>query len=419
MENLEKIVISLLIGLCGDNEPKYNEIMSQINSDHFRDPVHKKIINRFYKAGKASLSEIDENILPFLEATEYVAHALLNDIQVSHIDAYITKLTDEYKNFSMMELSQALDKKPSSEDALAMLEFTRQKLEFCVKEETDDSLNSLLPLLDIEEAEKFSTGYTSFDNAFNGGYEKGRVYVIAGRPGGGKTTLLENLAFKTANRGLKTRFITLEMTKAQVVKDIFTRALIGKSSIRNDRRALIETEPYKNLRENLQITNGTNTIGKISAVATDDDIIMIDQLSFMKTNRKTETRSLEVSSIMHEVKEYALSHNKIVLIAAQINRSGDAITGQKPQLVHLKESGGIEEAADVCVLMHNDEESQTVHVNIAKNRCGQITGFHMRADFGSKCFLDCTTPEHVAPNHNRQSLDYLDDNKSTKRNDIC
>jgi replicative DNA helicase len=307
---------------------------------------------------------------------------------------YIEDLKNYYKEVVVDRMKQSLTANHTPEDIENIL--TAYKERITDKRTEIKTFGELIPLLDEKDAVTYPTGFKPLDKCLKGGYEKGRLYIVAARPGVGKTTMLENMAYNAATSGLKTCFVTLEMTCAQVMRDLTRRACIGKSTHKYDHSELIKNECYKSLHDNLSIAPDCNDIASISSVTKNSDIILVDQLSFLKTHSKTERRDLEVSAIVHELKTYALKENKIICLAVQIGRSGDSAHGGTPQLINLKESGGIEEAADVCLLMHKDEESQDLHVNVAKNRQGYQSGFYIAPDYANKYFTDVTTPDDFA-----------------------
>ena len=198
-----------------------------------------------------------------------------------------------------------------------------------------------------------------------------------------------NLGLHFAKDGLNTVLLTLEMPEEHMVKNFAT--LLTSSQIFATDELMIEdakTNPsYQKVNQHMAITERGNKTTTIKSICEHFDVILIDQLSFMRTQAKTDTRAQEVSAIVHELKEYAVQHNKVVLLASQINREGANHKTEVPQLHHLKESGGVEETSDVVFLMHIDEEENVLHCNIAKNRTGAKKVHYMRPHF-SKCRID-------------------------------
>jgi archaellum biogenesis ATPase FlaH len=400
--NIEKIFLSRLITV--ENPISY---MHNMTSDMFYNSECSNIFNFLKEKEGASKDLIFQAAIEDqieLSLAQEIIEYLNEDGAEGGLPYWKSQIVARHNKMIMSKGLSMIHDNMDIDDICGVIETVKKSIITSDKKRVAKSFGELLPLLDEAEASKYSTGYEDLDKPLKGGYEKGRLYVVAARPGVGKTTMLENLAYNAAVTGLKTCFITLEMTCAQVVRDFTRRACVGKSTMKFDHRELIKGKEHKALQDNLTIAPDCNEVASISHAGKESDIILVDQLSFLKTRSKTESRALEVSAIVHELKTYALRENKIVCLAVQINRSGDSSHGATPQLINLKESGGIEEAADVCLLMHKDELDLTLNVNVAKNRQGYTTTFCMNADYANKCFMPVSTPERMAPNHEPYNL---------------
>jgi replicative DNA helicase len=386
----EKLVLSCLIQLGFDesNLEDLKEYTKQLNTDLFIYHKHSKIfaeVNKSIESGQTvDLLDLDNkfpesgitNLTAFVDLTSFASTA--------HLNHYIKSLIVEYKKHEFKKLGEALvSDKETSEDKLALMEFSKDK--FIIGEE----VMAIKPVIDLYDkctqiTEKHPCSYQQLDTILGGGFERKRLYTIAARTGCGKSTMLLNLAHNFAQNNLKAVFLTLEMPEEHTVRSFAIR-LTYKTNTKNDIELMNEakTNPsYQAINQNLSITELGNNIESIKQLCSDFDVVLIDQLSFMRTNKKTETRSQEVSTIVHDLKEYAVKHNKIVLLAAQINREGANHKGETPQLHHLKESGGVEESSDVVLLMHIDSDKPDIlNVNVAKNRTGEKKMLHMKANF--------------------------------------
>lgn len=242
---LEMIVISLLI----KEESEIDSALAILNEDHFYFPVHKSIISTIKASGKVSHTLIENALVkdghptPTSETIKYIR--ISDDYMPTDLGHYVERLIEKYKKTESEKLVEFINESEDMDEVRAMIELTQEKLNTSVVVDKVKNFGELLPLLQEEEKSKAPCGYPSLDEMLKGGFEKGRLYVVAARPGVGKTTMLENIAFKFANRENKTCFITLEMTMGQVVKDITRKACAGKSTVTYDHGELIQRDVYK------------------------------------------------------------------------------------------------------------------------------------------------------------------------------
>ena len=241
------------------------------------------------------------------------------------------------------------------------------------------------------------TGYTPLDD-FTGGLKKGEMFVLAARPSIGKTTLGLNIISNVAIKGEKRRpvaFFSLEMTDSQIARRLLcTEAGIPESvfwnGTFNDSDMVKLTTAAANIRTaNLFIDpTGGLTISELRANARrlknehDIQLIVIDYLQLMHADSRLDGRQQEVAEISGGIKKLAKDLQIPILVLAQLNREIDknASANARPKLAHLRESGAIEQDADiVCFLHRNRDDSKNLAEGasteaewiIEKNRNGQ------------------------------------------------
>lgn len=210
------------------------------------------------------------------------------------------------------------------------------------------------------------TGYTALD-AMTSGFQKGDLIVIAGRPSMGKTAVALSLLSNASRQGYSIGFFSLEMAAEQLT----LRLLSSESEIahHNIRNATITSEEWIKL---------TGTAAKLAEakIFIDDtamldimslrakarklkaahglDLLVIDYLQLLHSTKKHENRHQEVSEISRALKALAKELEVPVIALAQLSRAVDSRMDKRPMLSDLRESGAIEQDADVIAFLYRD-----------------------------------------------------------------
>ena len=243
------------------------------------------------------------------------------------------------------------------------------------------------------------TGLLGLDNLLNGGFHAPDLIVLGGRPSMGKTQFAIHFALEAARKGRPVFFASIEMTAAQLVGRVLG-AQVDPINLRNhtlhqDDRAFLER--YRRENEHLPITIAdSERIRHLAAIKSAArrlkrmgkmDMLIIDYLQLIKTDRKFEKRYLEVGYITGELKALAKELQVPVLLLAQLSRPQKGNERQKPQMEDLRESGDIEQDADIILFPHRPSVYDPLAVDgqgyswrnrgkiiVAKNREGQRGG---------------------------------------------
>lgn len=243
------------------------------------------------------------------------------------------------------------------------------------------------------------TGFRHFDQIF-GGWKGGQFIVAAARPSVGKSALAMNIALNAAKATIPTAVFTLEMSGCE----LGTRMLCGESrtgmdAIRSGELTKGDLMPMGNASASLEsipmyideesAISITSLRAKARKMKKSHDIgfIVIDYLQLMRseTRRAQNNRQVEISEISAGLKELAKDLNIPILALAQLNRDIEKRKDGRPQLSDLRESGSIEQDADIVLLMHRDKKEQVedTFILIAKNR-GGVSGDIVRLSFDGK-----------------------------------
>jgi replicative DNA helicase len=210
-------------------------------------------------------------------------------------------------------------------------------------------------------------GFTDLDE-ITGGFQPGDFIIIAGRPSMGKTALALNIAENMAMRGDAVGIFSLEMSKHQLVE----RLLASRSGLELHRlrRMMLGTEHYSRLFAacgDLQDAPvfvddmASSTLLQIRARARRMVVkhavkaIFVDYIQLITVGGRVESRQLEVSEISRGLKALARELNLPVICMSQLNRAPEQREGHRPRLSDLRESGSLEQDADVVALLHRED----------------------------------------------------------------
>ena len=208
-------------------------------------------------------------------------------------------------------------------------------------------------------------------NMLTHGFQKGELIILAARPGVGKTALSLNLAFNAAKMGFPVAYFSLEMPAKTLFKRLisadanvqFDSLLTGYGISQNVRlnlqqscEALAKTKIFIDDTSGVQLGDLVAKCRKLKKEQPDLGLIVVDYIGLVNTNLKVknESRQLEVQMISQTLKKMALELMVPVLGVAQLNRNVES-RGGEPQLSDLRESGSIEQDADIVLMLHENK----------------------------------------------------------------
>jgi len=233
-----------------------------------------------------------------------------------------------------------------------------------------------------------STNFSSLDNYLMG-LGAGNLVLIAARPGMGKTAFALNIAENIGVKDNKTIAVfSLEMS----TEELANRMLSSHSGVTNNkfRKGDLVDNEWIRLNQSAEILSKTNiylddtpgiTVPQIKAKLRrlkNVDLVIIDYLQLMESAKKTDSRTQEVSDISRALKLMAKEFGIPVIALSQLSRGPESRPDKRPQMSDLRESGAIEQDADMILLLYRDdyynkENSENPGVCeciIAKNRHG-------------------------------------------------
>ena len=378
----------------------YDEISNLIDSKKFYDPVHAKIYETIEKliakgllANPITLKNHFENNenLKELGGQEYLikitkfstsvkqAVDYANIVQEMHVRRELIKISESLLNqasnktettISGEEIIQTAEK--SLFDLAERGHFNRSFLKF------ENALQQTIEMAksaykNEEGIVGIPTGLTELDSRL-GGLHKQDLVIIAGRPSMGKTALATNIAFHAAKniekKGSKSTvaFFSLEMSSEQLSTRILSeQSRIKSNDIRRGRVSEKEFEQFIETSKNIfdlplyidetpaitisAVSNRARRIKRLFGL----DLIVVDYIQLMRSgSKKYDGRVQEISEITQGLKALAKELDVPVLALSQLSRSVEQRDNKKPQLSDLRESGSIEQDADVVMFVYRE-----------------------------------------------------------------
>lgn len=217
-----------------------------------------------------------------------------------------------------------------------------------------------------------------------GGFRPGAVYVVAARPGVGKTVIAAQIATALAEHG-SVAFSSLEMSGVELVQRFISeRAQVNVSRLKNNRLEDWDFEQIRNRRHILDALNiaiddrtsiGPSDVrGFVRGLSKKHEVagVVVDYLQLMSGDSKSE-RYAAVTEFSRQMKIIAKDFNVPVIVLSQLNRQSESRADGIPKISDLRESGAIEQDADVIMLLRREGEapSESMMIDIAKNRHGE------------------------------------------------
>ena len=234
-----------------------------------------------------------------------------------------------------------------------------------------------------------STGFKDIDDMLSG-FQKSDLILLAARPSMGRTALGVNFAVNAAQNKKTVAIFSLEMSKTQLALRIYSQ--LTNISLTNLIQGDLKTDDWKRISKTLVDFSQNNLyIDDMSGTSVQDmraklrrlqleqglDLVVIDYLQLMEAGGQTENRTLEISKISRGLKAMAKELDVPVIALSQLSRAPEQRTNHRPILSDLRESGAIEQDADVVLFLYRDEyynpdsEDRGIgEVIIAKHRNG-------------------------------------------------
>lgn len=333
------------------------------------------------------------------------------------IPDYIRELKDKWQKREVQKFATILSQAATVEDISDVMQRAEQFFLGVSSVNLKSDLKSIgsilqdeyLPMLDArlrkDSSAGISTGFRRIDD-LTCGFNAGDLIIMAARPSVGKTTLATNMAVSVAGKGYPVAIFSIEMTNNQIVERILSAyAQVNASNLKHGtisehaQQELIaasgslfsaplyidETGDINPAQIKTRVKKLSSRLGKMPA------LVIIDHLQLIHMGkiqgRKFENREKEMAEISRFFKAMAKELGTTVLAVSQLSRASDKRgkggVGDRPRLSDLRDSGALEQDADIVYLIHRpeaydaslkgrgDEQEKTCEVIVAKSRNGE------------------------------------------------
>ncbi|GAK01487.1 replicative DNA helicase [Geomicrobium sp. JCM 19055] len=289
--------------------------------------------------------------------------------------------------------NEALDKliKQLGEVSETGTRLEEKDLRYWLQEISDDISSP-----EVQNQNGFATGYSDLDR-MTGGFQRQDLIIVAARPSMGKTAFALNVGSNHCRESHRSRthLFSLEMgAKSLLHRVLSSEGQVDGQRWRSPSRFFTEMDYEKATRAianvldwNLEIYENMNSIAEIrSAIRTavknhpdDDHLVIIDYLQLIQAVGKYERKDLEVGAITRELKQLARELDIPIIVLSQLSRGVESRQDKRPMMSDLRESGNIEQDADVIAFLfredYYDKESENqniIEIILSKQRNGPV-----------------------------------------------
>ena len=379
-----------------------------LNTEDFYIPKHRQIFAAMLDINARNGAVDVVTLLEELErrgtadssgGIEYLTELSIFTPSAANVSNYIKIVEERSIMRRLMHAGTAItrDAMQGSKSVEAMLDDAERRIFNIAMHNNEDTLTQIRPVV-YESYQRINTlinlkgkltgvptGYTDLDS-MTSGLQKSDLIIIAARPSQGKTALGLNIAAHAAIREGKTVAIfSLEMSKEQLVMRLF--ASEARVNMQNVNHGTPSSQELLKLAEaNLTLANANMYIDDRSNISVAEirskcrrlkarnglDMIVIDYLQLMKTPNGSDNRVQEGSELTRSLKILARELNVPIVLLSQLSRKA---AERKPAMSDLRESGAIEQDADIIIMIYRDPsrtDDNSAEIIVAKNRNGPV-----------------------------------------------
>jgi replicative DNA helicase len=384
----------------------FNEARNILRSEDFSDYIYRSIFSvceNLYKEGR---NITPDNIISQLLDIDNIHEIIINIIEgtYDYIDFLVScqKVREISKKQNLLKMNKEIEsilKNPGDLKVDDLEKVYQKSLERNIQEEIEESKN-IMDILDaVVERKKrreegkplieIDTGY-SLLNKFTKGFHRGDLIILAARPGMGKTALMLNMAIKQVRNGEKVMIFSLEMAMELLVErmvaeisGVSLQKIRGGDLTNREFDKVVEAFDFlKSVEDNLIILDNSNmTINEIKLEIRKHkvDVVYIDYLQLINSSSEYNNKNVEVGEVSRIAKVMARELKVAVVMLAQLSREVERRTNKKPVLSDLRDSGEIEQNADIVLFLYRPDyyteigqeiETEETEIIIAKHRNG-------------------------------------------------
>ena len=395
----------------------FNQASQFITADDFYLDSHRKIYRAFaYVAESSSTGAIDlvtivDALSRFTSVEDvggkgYISSLIDGLPRYSNIEHYAKIVKDKSVLRRLIHAStKTINDAYSGEDEVGNILESAQSSVYKIAQDgynaegfrpigdlVEPTLDKLAKMVDAHSGiTGLPTGFMDLDD-ITAGFQPGDLVILAARPAMGKTAFVLNLAMNVANRGYTVGLFSLEMD----INQLFLRMLCSESRVNSQkiRTGRISQTDFDRIAKKIDsvmntkvFIDDTPSLGAMQARSKARrlqaehglDVIIIDYLQLMDVAAKSENRNLAIGEITRNMKALAKELSIPVILLSQLSRAVESRSDHRPQLSDLRESGNIEQDADLVSFLFREEYYNPTEENqgraeliIAKNRNGPV-----------------------------------------------
>ena len=385
---LEEVVLGAMM----IDKKGVDEVIDILTIDAFYKEIHQNIFEAIFKLFQKSepidlltvSNQLKKDKTHEKIGGDFYLISLTQKVSSSaHIEFHARIILQKFIQRSLIKISNEIitDSYDESKDVFDLLDTAESKLydvtQGNIKKSSETAQSLVIQAKNKIEAVSNKEGLSGVPSGFNkidkltAGWQQSDLVIIAARPGMGKTALSLSMASNIAvNNKIPLAFFSLEMSSIQLI----TRMISSETGLNSDKLRTGKLEKHEWEQLNVRVKNLENaplyiddtpslSIFDLSAKARrlvsqkDVKIIVVDYLQLMTTggNIKTGNREQEISTISRNLKALAKELNIPVIAISQLSRMVEGRTSKRPLLSDLRESGAIEQDADIVSFIYRPE----------------------------------------------------------------
>lgn len=378
-----------LVGICLVDNQRIPYITTKIKVEDFPKgawrEIYKAIVDLYNIGVEVDIVTVSNRLLNTSKLKDIGGRQVINDLALNAPSSrYAKKIVEGVlKQTSFRKISTLLDEfkdsvNESSDVNTTCIDYCSKISSIITGSQAEDSIETISAGYD----EVISDLYTSRDkgcigldsgfpslNIILGGLQKGKMYIIGARPSMGKSALAMNISEHIAQDS-NVLFISLEMSKKEYAQRLmFSRAGVDVNKVNTGSLTeadILRVKEQKDYLDKLNLFIETRTPCKVSDIELaiinlqstrgSCDLVVVDYLQLLSpSNKGTKNREVEVAEISRELKSLAVKYNVPIIVLSQLSRALESREDKRPMLSDLRESGAIEQDADVVMFVYRDE----------------------------------------------------------------
>jgi len=383
---VEKIVLGTILV----DSTVIDRIITSFSSNLFLDVKHKNISIAIIDLYKKSinidlLTLINElkhkNTLEIVGGVGYISSLTQNVGSTINIEFHIKILAQEALRRNLIQIGTTTIQKSFDEtnDIFDVFAETQISLDTSMKQVVnyeikkvgeihDEIIKDSINILKTGQKSGIESGLRMLDNVTNG-WQKSDLIIVAGRPGMGKSSLVVSMSLHpSVNQDIPVAIFSLEMSSEQIVGRMqsyyseINVSRIVKKQLNEEDIVTIERKTQSLKKAPIYIDDTPNISlldlkGKVRKMVKENNVqlVIIDYLQLMRSGMKTQSREQEIAEISRGLKALAKEQSIPIIALSQLSRAVELTGDKKPMLSHLRESGAIEQDADMVMFCYRPE----------------------------------------------------------------